>query len=494
MNNAKRKNIELSDDDVASFISITGASDDVARRRLTRTNGDLMMAINQHMDSDGTLNDVDEENEVEVVEVGSSNRTGNKRDRNVQIISPRRRLSTTTNGGDGPSCSTTDDEVRAPIAPITARLLDPHHDVDWDSIMHRPRTNSAFDGLRDFAVEADHQEEMLACPERAKKKRTLEDLFRPPIHLMFHGTFLAARDEATNRERWLMVNIQNMKEFSCQVLNRDIWSDSVIDSVVRQHFTFWQVYSDSNEGKRYMRFYNVPSWPYVAILDPRTGECLVEYHHVSRDTFCDNILTFLNANQWNPQQTPREANMASVSSSQDGSNAKPPSGKSKSDAASSIIDASEEQQLEMALAASLREAATSSAAATAALSRRPDSDSDEDDDDTKDDNEVDENKDVSFSPSSSPLMPAEPPVEMDTNAPKMCIMLRYPDGKREEATFSSTAPIHALQQYVASKGFPSSRYELVTHFPRRNLSDLKGVTLEGADLHARDTVFVQLKN
>lgn len=58
-----------------------------------------MMAINQHMDSDGTFVDAEEENEVEVVEVGSSNRTGNKRDRNVQSISPRRRLSTTTNGG-----------------------------------------------------------------------------------------------------------------------------------------------------------------------------------------------------------------------------------------------------------------------------------------------------------------------------------------------------------------------------------------------------------
>lgn len=53
--------------------------------------------------------------------------------------------------------------------------------------------------------------------------------------------------------------------------------------------------------------------------------------------------------------------------------------------------------------------------------------------------------------------------------------------------------LQALQQYVASKGFPSNRYELVTHFPRRNLSELKGITLEKADLHARDTVFVQLK-
>ncbi|KAK3927678.1 UBX domain-containing protein 7 [Frankliniella fusca] len=436
MNTSKRKKIELSDDDVASFISITGASDDIARKRLTMTNGDLMMAINQHMDSNGTLIDLEDENEVEIVEVGSSNRSGPKKDRMVQIIPPRRRGSATLNG--------------------------------------------------------DHQEEMLACPERAKKKKTLEDLFRPPIHLMFYGTFLAARDEATNRERWLMVNIQNMKEFSCQVLNRDIWSDSVIDSVIKQHFTFWQVYSDSGEGKKYMRFYNVPSWPYVAILDPRTGECLVEYHHISRDTFCDNILTFLNSNQWNPQQTPREGSMAFVSSSQDGPNAK-----SKSDEASSIVDATEEQQLEMALAASLREAATSSAAATAALSRRPDSESedgiDDDMENQKEEEEDGDAKEKSFTPGSSPFKPVDTPPEDESSVSKMCIMLRYPDGKREEASFPSTASIHALQQYVASKGFPSSRYELVTHFPRRNLSDLKGVSLEGADLHARDTVFIQLK-
>lgn len=437
------------------------------------TNGDLMMAINQHMDSNGTLVDLEDEDDVEVVEVGSSNRYPSKRDRAVQSISPRRRGS--VNGGEGASCSTTEDEVRAPIAPITARLVDPHHDVDWGSMMRAPRSNSAFDGLRDFAVETDHQEEMLSCPERAQKKKTLEDLFRPPIQLMFHGTFLAARDEATNRERWLMVNIQNMKEFSCQVLNRDIWSDSVIDSIIRQHFTFWQVYSDSGEGKRYMRFYNVPSWPYVAILDPRTGECLVEYSHVSRDTFCDNILTFLNANQWNPQQTPREAAVAFVSSSQDDT-----SPKSKSDAASSIVDASEEQQLAMALQASVRDTMVAAAEVLNRPVSKPDSDSEQEE-------EID---DEAFSSGNSPN---EEPSEQDPNASKMCIMLRFPDGKREEATFPSTASIHALHQYVAAKGFPSSRYELVTHFPRRNLSSLKGVTLEGADLHARDTVFVQLK-
>jgi len=32
-----------------------------------------------------------------------------------------------------------------------------------------------------------------------------------------------------------------------------------------------QVYSDSEEGRKYSQFYNIEGWPYIAILDPRTG-------------------------------------------------------------------------------------------------------------------------------------------------------------------------------------------------------------------------------
>ena len=32
-----------------------------------------------------------------------------------------------------------------------------------------------------------------------------------------------------------------------------------------------QVYHDSEEGKKYRQFYKVNEWPYVAVLDPRTG-------------------------------------------------------------------------------------------------------------------------------------------------------------------------------------------------------------------------------
>lgn len=40
-----------------------------------------------------------------------------------------------------------------------------------------------------------------------------------------------------------MVNIQNPDIFSCQVLNRDVWSNHTVKSILNEHFIFWQVIS-----------------------------------------------------------------------------------------------------------------------------------------------------------------------------------------------------------------------------------------------------------
>lgn len=41
-----------------------------------------------------------------------------------------------------------------------------------------------------------------------------------------------------------------------------------------------QVYSDSEDGERFMRFYPVTAWPYVAVLDPRTRTQLSLLHRL----------------------------------------------------------------------------------------------------------------------------------------------------------------------------------------------------------------------
>ena len=50
-----------------------------------------------------------------------------------------------------------------------------------------------------------------------------------------------ACDAGRMANKWLMINIQNVQEFSCQVLNRDVWSNSTVKHVVREHFVLWQV-------------------------------------------------------------------------------------------------------------------------------------------------------------------------------------------------------------------------------------------------------------
>lgn len=38
-----------------------------------------------------------------------------------------------------------------------------------------------------------------------------------------------------------MVNIQNVSEFCCQVLNRDVWSRKLVKELMKEHFIFLQV-------------------------------------------------------------------------------------------------------------------------------------------------------------------------------------------------------------------------------------------------------------
>ena len=63
---------------------------------------------------------------------------------------------------------------------------------------------------------------------------------------------------------------------------------SIFESIIIVCFIFsMKVYHDSEEGQRYRQFYKVDSWPYVAILDPQTGENMIAWNKIEPLTFCD---------------------------------------------------------------------------------------------------------------------------------------------------------------------------------------------------------------
>lgn len=102
---------------------------------------------------------------------------------------------------------------------------------------------------------------------------------------------------------------------------------------------------------------------------------------------------------------------------------------------------------------------------------------------------------------------------------KSSIMIRFPDGRRETKSFPCTSQfkvggkhlfcylMHFLQfsllhpaaqavaLYVSSQGFPAERYEIVTNFPRRILTNQKETaTLKELGLFPQEAVFVQEKS
>lgn len=80
-------------------------------------------------------------------------------------------------------------------------------------------------------------------------------------------------------KKWIMVNLQDMSDFNCQALNRDIWKDPAVKELVKENFLFLQYDKEYPESEEFLAFYfptqgheNPDNYPYVTIIDPRTGE------------------------------------------------------------------------------------------------------------------------------------------------------------------------------------------------------------------------------
>lgn len=107
----------------------------------------------------------------------------------------------------------------------------------------------------------------------------LRDLFRPPHDLISDATWDEARDEGKEEKKWIMVNLQDLEVFQCQVLNRDVWKEENVRTLVKEHFIFLQYDKKERRAQSYIQLYfpngaheNSDNYPHVSIIDPRTGE------------------------------------------------------------------------------------------------------------------------------------------------------------------------------------------------------------------------------
>ncbi|CAC5399299.1 unnamed protein product [Mytilus coruscus] len=309
------------------------------------------------------------------------------------------------------------------------------------------------------------------------------------------------RDEGKTKNKWLLVNVQNVQEFVCQALNRDVWSNRNAKAVIKDNFIFWQVYHDSEEGKKFCQFYKVNQWPFVAVVDPRTGENMSTWNRLDATVFCELVTDFLMEHPYNdPSEEPSPA-------------------AKRARREPSIVDATEDEQLQAAMQASINQnkmpqtviidsdsdsndietfSGSEDEVSQSPLKSSPDvkstkfakeklndnktnTDSASNDQDLKNDS-VNNISNLSESESSmlnntgssdnyclSEDRNYKNFLGKDTD-PQTSLMIRFPDGNRQQFSVSCKSKLMALVLYVAENGFSNERYELVTNFPRHKLS------------------------
>ncbi|KAF6841008.1 UBX domain protein [Colletotrichum musicola] len=196
-------------------------------------------------------------------------------------------------GGGGGAGGSGFDEVRSPIARTTETLVGGYEGddgMDMETIIRaqmrqreaaaRARGGNRGPFSHNLSIwEDDGATSQPASTEGGSRAQRLAELFRPPYDIMSRLDWDEARQEGKDEKKWIMVNLQDMSDFNCQALNRDIWKDSAVRQLLQESFIFLQYDKSSPLSQQYTTFYfhgvgheNPDNYPHVAIIDPRTGE------------------------------------------------------------------------------------------------------------------------------------------------------------------------------------------------------------------------------
>lgn len=153
----------------------------------------------------------------------------------------------------------------------TAPRPNPFAQSIWDD----PEAPAVMPGNRSFSAAAAGSE---GSGQQSRAQR-LAELFRPPYDLMSNLPWDQAREEGKEEKKWILVNVQDMTDFNCQTLNRDIWKNKLVASLARESFILLQYSKNDPRAQEYQTFYfnqqaqeNPDNFPHVSIIDPRTGE------------------------------------------------------------------------------------------------------------------------------------------------------------------------------------------------------------------------------
>lgn len=324
-----------------------------------------------------------------------------------------------------------DDYVRPPL-PVKREAL--YEDVFEYRAQHMAQTSnqpSSVDAFRNFQDEANFRAHAPTNGVTSVdgNKDSLAALYRPPFALMFQGSFEQAKVEAAKQGKWLLINLQSTKEFSSYTLNRDTWAHETVKDMIHTVFIFWQVYDDTEEGRKVCTYYKLTNMPTIMILDPLTGQKMRAWEGmVGAERLLEDLVPYMDKGpleqkqiSFPPPKRPRESSYVSA------------------EASKAMSNTDEDEELRLALAASLHDT-------------REQSEEKEFLDKNSivfsQDGDMPTDKSITHSKQSYPPLPEEPP---HTDATICRVAVRFPDGNRGQRRFLRSDPIQLLWSFCLSQ-------------------------------------------
>lgn len=179
-----------------------------------------------------------------------------------------------------------EEQYRAPIQPSISRLQEPSSTARNHMTASVRFTNRSVFGINFSEATSAFNNTVNSTPTQTR----LAQLFKLPSEIIFNGTLEEARNASKSPHRLIIVTIFKSDEFACQVANRDLWNNQAVQEVVQGTFTFVLLYWDSEECLRFITNYGLSPmfstadaeelakcFPFIAIIDPLTGEKILEW-------------------------------------------------------------------------------------------------------------------------------------------------------------------------------------------------------------------------
>lgn len=250
---------------------------------------------------------------------------------------------------------------------------------------------------------------------------------------------------------------------------------------------YLQVLSSTSDGKRYIDFYNVIEYPYLAIIDPRTGECMRTYNHITVDVLISALNDMLSTHA-SPESAPQDGNTKewseSISSKASSASESRISECSSSSKAFKYFE-DDSDDTGNSRKATLDSSCSSSAVSTSSYKimnkRRKMEEPILDEEPEEESSEV------------KPVREAKPIVEKlrTGNEPTVRLCLRLPSGKKETISMYGDDTVEDFLNKMEDMGYALSDHSFLIPFPKTIIGELPSTTqLSDTILSPSNTVFI----